>query len=310
MAHGIMENDTMFSGNGIRPWHGLGTVIEGTATSEEAIRLANLGWDVIQEPVYLKDGIEIPNLYANIRSDTHQVLGSVKGKYQIVQNKEVFEFTDNIIMNSKGVECRYETAGSLFNGARTFMLVRLPDSSLVGDKVENYLFVSNSHDGSSGLLAGITNIRVVCNNTLQMAERGAQRTWRLRHTESIVGKQKEAEMSLGLALTYQERLAEDAEKLAREKLNEEKFFKEFFKKLDASEKQKEKVLTSIRDLYIEKDDLQNFRGSKWGMYQAVCDYVSNNQDYRKTKNHDQWKMVSFMEGEPMIKLAQNVLMAA
>ena len=172
--HGIMENDTMFSGNGIRPWHGLGTVIEGTVTSDEAIKLANLGWDVIQEPVYLKNGIEIPNLFANIRSDTNDLLGTVKDKYTIVQNKEAFAFTDNIIKNSKGIDAKYETAGSLFNGKRVFMLVRLPDVDLVGDKVENYLFVSTAHDGSQGLMAGITNVRVVCNNTLQMAERGAQ----------------------------------------------------------------------------------------------------------------------------------------
>ena len=310
MAHGIMENDGMFSGSGIRPWHGLGTIIDGTATSEEAIRLANLGWDVVQEPVYLKDGTELDNIFANIRSDTHQMLGVVKDKYTIAQNRDCFTFLDNIIQNSKGVEARYETAGSLFNGKKVFALVRLPDSDLVGDKVENYLFLSNAHDGSQGLCAGITNIRVVCNNTLQMAEHGAQRIWKIRHCSSLEAKQKEAENSLGLALNYQERLAQDAERLALEKVNEEKFFKEFFKKLDASEKQKEKIVTSIRDLYIEKDDLQNFRGTKWGMYNAIADYISNNKDHRKTETYDQWNMQQFMTGYPLLQTAQKIIMAA
>ncbi len=311
MAAGILENDTMFSGSGIRPWHGIGTVIEGTANSEEAIRLANLGWDVVQEPVFLGDGTAIPNLFANIRSDTHEVLGTVKDQYTIAQNKECFSFLDNIIQNSKGVECRYETAGSLFNGRKVFALVRLPDSDLVGDKVENYLFLSNAHDGTQGLTAGITNVRVVCNNTLQMAEKGAQRIWRIRHTQSLESKQHEAEMSLGLALNYQERLKEDAERMALEKINEEKFFKDFFHSLKyVSEKKKEKIVTSIRDLYIEKDDLQNFRGSKWGAYQAVCDYVSNNQEHRQTSTYGQWKMNNFMVGEPLIQSAQKILQAA
>jgi len=221
----------MFSANGIRPWHGLGTVIQDCPNSEEAIRLANLGWDVIQEPVYLSDGSEVPSYLANIRNDTRDVLGMVRGKYTISQNKECFQFVDNLIQNTKGIECRYETAGSLFGGKKVFMLVRLPETDLVGDKVENYLFLSNTHDGTGSLMCGITNVRVVCNNTLQMAERGAQRTWRIQHCKSLQSRIAEAEASLGLALNYQERIAQDAEKMAIQKINEEKFSKNFSRKL-------------------------------------------------------------------------------
>lgn len=310
MAHGIMENDRMFSGNGIRPWHGLGTVVDGCPTSDEAIKLANLGWDVVQEPVCLKDGTEIPDFFANIRSDTKDVLGMVKDKYRIVQNTEAFAFVDNIIQNSKGIECRYETAGSLFNGKRVFLLVRLPETNLVGDAVENYLFVSNSHDGTSGLLAGISQTRIVCANTLQMAISGACRIWKLRHTESIKGKQSEAEQALGLALNYNERIQEDAQKMAIQKINEERFFREFFKKLNLSDKNREKVMLDIGNIYKDKNDLQNFRGTAWGMYNAVCDFVSNREPLRKTSTSKDWKMAGYMDGYPMIRFAQDILQAA
>jgi phage/plasmid-like protein (TIGR03299 family) len=310
MAHGIMANDGMFSGNGIRPWHGLGTVIDGTATSDEAIKLANLGWDVIQEPVFLQDGTQIDNLFANVRSDTKEVLGTVKNKYRISQNVETFAFMDAIIQNSKGIECRYETAGSLFNGRKVFMLVRLPETDILGDEIENYLFLSNSHDGTSGLTCGITNIRVCCNNTLQMAEKGAQRIWKIRHCASLKDKIIEAEESLGLALTYQERVAEDAEKMARKKIDEKKFFEVFFKKLDLAEKNREKVMNNILELYTGKNDLQNFRGSAWGMYNAVADYVSNSEPIRKTDKSDSWRMWNFMAGYPMIETTQEILLAA
>lgn len=310
MSHGIMENDGMFSGNGIRPWHGLGTIVAGCPTSDEAIELANLGWEVVQEPVCLQDGTVIPNFYANVRTDTKDVLGMVKDKYRIVQNKEAFEFTDNIIQNSKGIECRYETAGSLFNGKRTFLLVRLPETDLVGDAVENYLFVTNSHDGSTGLMAGITNVRVVCNNTLQLAISEAQRIWKLRHTESIKGKQAEAEQALGLALNYQDRIKEDAMRMAAQKVREEAFFKELFKKMNLSEKATEKVGLAIADIYHEKDDLQNFKGTKWGMYNAVADYVSNGEPLRKTSTGKDWKMAGFMDGYYMLNAAQDILRKA
>lgn len=307
MSHGIMEHDAMFSGNGIRPWHGLGTVIDGTVTSDEAIKLANLGWDVVQQPVYLKGGIEIPNTFANVRSDTKQVLGVVKEKYQVYQNKDLFEFTDAIIKNAKGVECKYETAGSLYNGARVFLLVRLPETNLVGDKVENYLFVSNGHNGVFGLMAGITNVRVVCNNTLQLAEQGATRLWRVPHLGDLQAKQKEAENSLSLSLNYVDRIKEDAEKLAIEKVNEDKFFREFFKKFDFSETKKKYVLESIADIYKNKDDLQNFRGTKWGLYNAVADFVSND---KKKRPGSTTQMIGFMDGYDMLNKAQKILIAA
>jgi hypothetical protein len=159
-------------------------------------------------------------------------------------------------------------------------------------------------------MAGITNVRVVCNNTLQMAERGAQRIWKLRHTQSIKDKAAEAERALGLSLNYIDRIKEDAERMAAQKVSEEKFFKAFFKTLDMAEKNKEKVLTGIRDIYLEKDDLQNFKGTAWGYYNAVCDFVSNTKPLRVTDKTAQWKMAEFMTGNEMILNAQKVLMAA
>ena len=310
MSAGLEVNDWMFSARGIRPWHGIGEVIQEAPTSEDAIRIAKLGWKVNQEPVYMKDGTEIENLFLNVREDTKDVLGVVRGRYNIIQNDESFKFVDNIIQNSKGIECRYETAGSLFNGKRVFMLVKLPEVNILGDEIENYLFFSNSHDGSSGLMAGISNVRVVCNNTLQMAEREAQRLWKIRHTQSIKDRQLEAEKALGLALTYNERIKEDAEKMALKRIDEEKFFRAFFAELKLSEKNAEKTLVQLRDIYTGKNDLQNFRGSAWGMYNAVADFVSNAEPLRNTKTLNQWKMAGFMDGYKMLDTAQKLLQVA
>ena len=310
MSTGLEINDWMFSARGIRPWHGIGEVIQEAPTSEDAIKIAKLDWQVVQEPVYMRDGTEVENLYLNLREDTKDVLGVVRGRYNIIQNQESFQFVDNIIQNSKGIECRYETAGSLFNGKRVFMLVKLPEVNILGDEVENYLFFSNSHDGSSGLMAGISNIRVVCNNTLQMAEKGAQRLWKIKHTQSIKDRQMEAEKALGLALTYNDRIKEDAEKMALKRIDEEKFFRTFFAELKLSEKNAEKTLVQLRDIYTGKNDLQNFRGSAWGMYNAVADWVSNSEPLRHTETLNQWKMAGFMDGYKMLEKAQQILQVA
>lgn len=310
MSSGFENNDWMFSANNIKPWHNIGTVIGDAPNSTEAIKIAKLDWSVEQENVYNKNGDVIDNLFINVRKDTNDVLGVVRGRYNIIQNTESFNFVDNIIKNANGVECKYETAGSLFNGKRIFMLVRLPDVNLLGDEVENYLFFSNSHDGSSGLMAGISNIRVVCNNTLQLAEKGASRLWKIKHTRNLKDRQIEAENSLGLAINYNDWLKIESEKMAIQKINEETFFRNFFKELKLSEKNKEIALNDIKDIYVNKPDLQNFKKSAWGMYNAVADYVSNSEPFRKTSTMNDWKMCDWMDGYKLLETAQRILKVA
>ena len=317
MASEIRDTDWMFSGNGIRPWHGIGTVVKGCPTSDEAIRLAKLDWDVLQYPVYanedivhFSDGdIRCEGYFANVRSDTENVLGVVKGRYKVLQNREAFSFVDDIV-NNGATEVRYETAGSLFDGRRVFLLCRLPNMDVLGDKVENYLFFTNSHDGSASLMAGISNVRVVCNNTLQLAMKRAQRSWKCRHTESIQSRKEEAKQSLGLAVRYMGDMKQTAEEMGRKLINEEQFFRDLFGKMRMSDKSKESLGLAIHDIYKEKDDLANFRGTAWGMYNAVADFVSNGEPLRKTANAQQNKLAGFFDGYHLLNKAQDVLLSA
>ena len=307
MAHGLFEYDWMLSAKE-RPWHGIGTVVEEAPTSENAIRIARLDWTVDQFPVFA-NGNEIPGYFANVRSDTNEALGVVRNRYKIVQNTEAFDFVDGIVAN-KHLECRYETAGSLFNGRRIFLLVKLPNKDLLGDLVENYLFFTNSHDGSSALTAGITNVRVVCNNTLQMALEGASRIWRCRHTTNIEGKKQQAKEALGMAVKYMEGMEKTAWRMASKKINEEAFFRKLFEVDGHKDDSKEKMIERIHIIYNEKDDLQNFKGTAWGMYNAVADFVSNTEPLRKTKNFNDNRLVEFFDGSKLLETTQDILMVA
>ena len=307
MAHGLYENDWMLSTKQ-RPWHGIGTVVENAPTSEDAIRIARLNWTVEQFPVYA-NGKEIAGMFANVRSDTNETLGVVRNRYKIVQNNEAFNFVDGIVGNDE-VECRYETAGSLFNGRRIFLLVKLPNNFLVGDEVENYLFFTNSHDGTSTLTAGISNIRVVCNNTLQMAIKGAKRTWSCKHTLNIDGRKQQAKEALGFAVKYINNLNDVAEKMAMQKINEEEFFRKLFETDAHTNNSKEKILERVHTIYHQKDDLQNFRGTAWGMYNAVADFCSNTTPLRVTKKAGENRVVNFLDGYKLLETSQNLLMVA
>lgn len=314
MAHGMQQFDWMVSVKE-RPWHGIGTVVEDAPDSLEAIKMAKLDWSVEQEEVKTESGILIPETFANIRRDTNEVLGVVKSQYKILQNTEAFDFVDEVVKNSQGVECRYETAGSLFNGRKIYLLVKLPNVKICGDDVENYLFFMNSHDGSTALTAGITSVRVVCNNTLQFALKSAPRMWKIRHTSTLKGRVKEAIHSLELADNHVDEMATIAEKMAMTKIKEEDFIRKFFetkelKTIAESEISRAKLLERLDAIHENTDDLGNMKNTAWGWYNVVSDYVSNRVYERTGETHEDRKLNKFFVGEKMLKAAFDVLKVA
>ena len=174
--------ETMFS---VRetPWHGLGRIVMDAPASREALELAGLDWQVESRNIYSGTGSMIPGYRANVRSTDDAVLGVVSDRYRIVQNEEAFQFTDDLL----GEGVTYETAGSLQGGKKVWMLARLPRKYLIaGDQIVPYLVIFNSHDGSSGVKVAMTPIRVVCQNTLNLALNTAKRSWTARHTENVL----------------------------------------------------------------------------------------------------------------------------
>lgn len=157
-------------------WHKLGTVIEQAATSAEAIGLAGLDWRVEQWPVRAFDPDNqateagIPDVVANVRTDTKAVLGVVGRRYRVFQNREAFDFMDALVGDKLAI---YETAGSLHGGRRVWMLARIPKEYRAGadDLIKPYVLLTNTHDGSQALRMIPTTVRVVCQNTLNLALR-------------------------------------------------------------------------------------------------------------------------------------------
>jgi phage/plasmid-like protein (TIGR03299 family) len=309
----LLENDFMFSGRGEVPWHGIGTVLDGVLTSEEAIKEARLTWTVEQTPVYAETDKKQPiNGYvANVRNDTKEVLGIVSERYKVAQNKDVFAFADELI-GSKRVTCTYETAGSLFNGRRVFMLVNMPKGRLVGDEYQPYLCLSNSHDGTSCLNVFLTGIRVVCNNTLTMALNSARRKISIRHLSIMDQRKQEAVRTMGAASKYFHDLEQFTSQLAGKKVNLSKVLDILYPVSGEMSKRQIKVnrevKDTIRNLLKKKDDLQNFKGSAWGAYSAIADYRSNAQPLRKTQTFADRKMAMFLDGDPIMAQAQEIIM--
>jgi phage/plasmid-like protein (TIGR03299 family) len=312
--HEIMENDYMFSGRGKVPWHKLGAVVGGALNSEEAIKAAKLGWIVKQNPVFFsKNNLlkSIPHYFANVRSDTNEVLGIVGERYSVIQNKALFDFADALI-STKTAECTYETAGSLFNGRRVFLLVNMPKRQVVGDEYQPYLCLSNTHDGTSALQVFLTGVRVVCNNTLQMALKTTKRKIAIRHLSGIGDRTIVALRTLGMASKYFTNLEAFALRLTGKTVDIDEVLKLLF---PISEKMPKYWLDyytgvneTIKGILKDTDNLQNINNTAWGVYNAIADYRSNAKPRLETKTYEDTKMERFLDGDEVMSRAQKIIM--
>jgi len=184
MAHEITNTEGMVSGMGIVPWHGLGTVIEGRLSGAAAIEAANLGWEVRQEPVYDGDMVEIPTHQINRRSDNGHVLGVVSKDWTPVQNTFLVEIAEALAQSGMTYEAVVETAGSLRGGRIVWALISTGLRQFYGSDHKAYLLLSNSHDGSRAVRGTMTDVRVVCNNTLTFAE-ASRASLMVRHSKNV-----------------------------------------------------------------------------------------------------------------------------
>jgi phage/plasmid-like protein (TIGR03299 family) len=227
MAHNLFYNEQTekhsFFSVKEKAWHGLGQIVTDYPTSAEAIAYAGLDYTVEKRPLFtnsfnnhiveMGSGIvipkqEVPNFYATVRNDNKTVLGVVGKDYKVVQNRNAFEFFDAIVGGGSGI--KYETAGALGKGERIFITAKLPQYIKVGkqDLIEQYLFLTTSHDGFGSITAAFTPTRIVCNNTLNAAMRNHSNGIKIRHTASANDRLKQAHTLMGISHIIAQELEE------------------------------------------------------------------------------------------------------
>lgn len=296
------------------PWHGLGNRVEHALSSEEALQVAELDWEVIQKSIQTEDYADIPGYKANIRATDQRLLGVVSNRYKIVQNHEAFAFTDELL----GEGVRFETAGSLQNGRKVWLRARLPESYIIaGDRINPYLVFSNSHDGSGSIKVAMTPIRVVCQNTLNLALQNAKRMWTTIHTGNIQAKLDEARKTLLYAELYMDRLGAEVDRLNRIKIPDHKV-REYMELLlplpDNATKLQERNVQQLRDdfqaRYFDAPDLKEVGKNGYRFINAVSDFATHAKPLRDTASFKENLFLRTMEGNPLIDKAHELILAS
>lgn len=207
-------------------WHQLGTVFDGELTTAEMLSLSYLsGWDVSLSPL-VRAGRTKKNMFEVTRTNPFDgeldSLGIVAERYKVVQNEELFSFGDGILAGGG----TWETAGSIKDGTQVFGSLRIGREIVIGDgDVTNlYLLVNTSHDGSTAVMASVTPVRVVCQNTLNFALRhGVKQQFKMRHTQTIEGRMAQAREALNITFAYADEFEREMNELVQVKVTKDKF---------------------------------------------------------------------------------------
>jgi len=276
---------------GSKPWHGLGVEVLQLMTAEECLQKAGLDWTVEKRELMTVDGIPVPGHYATVRTSDNYPLGVVGKIYSPVQNVEALDFMDAL---TKSGEAKYETAGSLQHGKLVWIMAKIPNGGGV-DPVEPFLLLATSHDGTSPVMATATDVRVVCNNTLNAALKGAKNKFRIRHTTNWADKIAEARKTLSGSLQYFEKAHALYDKMKGEKFtdeNLEKLILKVFKGTDDVDDLSARQVKSYDELVADifqlsrtgkGVDLPGVRGTAWGAYNAITEFLDHKSEVKGRK---------------------------
>jgi phage/plasmid-like protein (TIGR03299 family) len=290
-----------------KPWHGLGTELQGQATAKEAIEAAKLDYTVEKCPLIAtvpEKGkpvqVNVPGRYvAAVRTDTKDVLGIVGDGYKVVQNVEAFDFFDTVVGEGQAI---YNSAGALDNGSRIWLMAKLPKDMVIAreDIVEKYLILANSHDGTSALKLFFSPVRVVCHNTLTEALKDAKGGISIRHSGDITGKTNEARKVLGISIKWYNEFEELCKQLVKVQMTKGKaegyFDKMLYGETIDEKKEESMVLKNRKDDYMylfehgKGNDLPSVKGSAWCALNAITEY------------HDHYKVIKNETEDPTNRL--------
>lgn len=284
-------------------YSGIGVDLDNVSTVKEALEAAKLDWTVSRRNIQLCGGKKVKGWYANVRDTDEEVLGIVGESYQIVQNEEALRFVDMITRYGYQII----KAGTFRKGRNVWVLVKLHDFELVGDETENYLLIQNSFDGSGSIKICITPIRVWCQNMLALAFRKAKQSLCLKHTKNVKENIERVPEILGLAQDYTVELADYAQEMVRKTVDDFQLrsilnglFPITEKSSDLQKKRAEENKETFMICYAAPD-LARFRGTAWGVINAVADLSNHSISHKETKNYAENYLSRAVTGDALLR---------
>lgn len=284
-------------------WHAIGKSVEECRDLEGVLATSGLDYNVVKLPVLAQtpSGIaEIPNRFITARDTDNHLYDVVSDKFEIVQNREAFDF-----VNYMGDELQFEKAGETAGGM-VYIIGKLPEVNILGDAFTPHVIFRNGFSGKVKITAAICPLRIVCQNQFNFAFRNTQNSVTIRHVLNAHDKLEEAREVLKMSADYMQELTKMAEKYTGVKLSEDsldKVLSQMFPIINAEQMnsfkrhQLELQREKFKKAYLA-DDNGNHRGTAWGLINAYTDFITHRTPMGNspTKDEGKFMMVTFHPG--------------
>jgi phage/plasmid-like protein (TIGR03299 family) len=286
-------------------------------TLDEALAVSGINYDVGRFPAYAKIGdrfVEVPHRNFTARMDTDYVFDAVGADYNVVQNREGFSFLYDLV---DAGELVLEQAWELYGGRKVAIVTKRPEHILIGGlEVANYIVWTTSHDGKGSSVTFGLQKQLICGNQLASAQTQAGCKYRVRHTKNSRHRLADARKAMQITFKQTEELQKTAERLMGMRLDRD-FYTQAIKDISGvsgidKEKQKKAysnamgTARSIHGILRDAEYIENYRNTRWGLYQAVTDHLSNVKKY--TSERRKFEVLS--SGHPMMNKAYQILTTA
>jgi len=294
------------------PWHGLGKKMMPGSSFDIWMEEAGLSWKAKRASVNFIDeeGIVQKGMSEIVyRSDTKKELGIVTSRYHIVQPSEVIEFYSDLVA-TRGWEI--EVAGSLDGGKKIWALAKTDaDIHVLGgaDKINIYILLATTFDGTMATIGKFTSIRVVCQNTLSMSLSDKMAKVSVPHSRVFNAETVKNELGIYEASTI--KFEEDTNILAKQKMSDKDAMKFIINILAGSDTlvedlstRQSNIIRGVFDLYKGKgagSNLVTSSGTAWGIVNSITEYVDHHINSRSVNNR--MKSAWFGQGEAMKNLS-------
>jgi phage/plasmid-like protein (TIGR03299 family) len=330
-ALGIHPEGVQFSTRNV-PWAKLGVVIDAPIDTETALRMAGLGFRVIEEDVATRrrdDGAPIPedvlqrivdgeiislddirreartalenpwrpveNRKGITREDTGERYDIASNDYELVQYVEAFAFMDEVAPH-------IVAAGPLLGGRQAFIVAQRPDLTFLDldlgdqhDPHQMYVVLRTSHDRSRAVEAGILALRGACMNALTLRGflRGAEQRFSIRHTSKVHERLHQAAGVYGRMAVYAEEYQTVARRLAAVEVTVDSAQQVLEQSMRDRPKRQEAINAILGSW--RTDETVGFEGTGWGLMNAVSGYFEHG---RSTANVTaQSRFLGALQGE-------------
>jgi phage/plasmid-like protein (TIGR03299 family) len=317
MAHELEINgsEVAFALRGEPAWHGLANVLfdkDQHVTTSEMLESAKLNnWNVRLESLAMPEGYRDTTASKLVVRDNPfdegiDVLAVVGDRYKAVQNEELFAFGDGILDGG----ATWESAGSIKGGRVVFGSLVVPrefviDPEGANDKTVTYLLVHTSHDGSTAVQANITPVRVVCQNTLNMAIADSKQSFKIRHTTTVGGRIEQARQVLGLTFDHMDNFELMAKALYESAMTDAEFDKIIKNIYPEPETGSAKVAQTryndkvdlLQALWSESPTNTTIKNTAWGALNTLTERI----DYFRTGKNDGEALIGAASGfDPVV----------